>query len=234
MEKRVLVLGVIAAVLAVWALLPDRSREEAVVAGTEKTLPAVTGNGVTVMRAETKKDVDLLWRVYQLTNEKPDINFKQQDVYFLGLFESGSCPYEMEDVRTQVNGTNLSVQLTQPEKNCTGDATPRTFYLTVPKQTIKTVSLLNETVSLREFTKEKQAAWSFLQKQGWDRQVEGDWRHAVAYKTTNKQHVEWTVPRIEDELVSVSFLEKENSLTGVPAVLVNPETNKVAGYMPGE
>ena len=89
----------------------------------------------------------------------------------------------------------------------------------------------NEAAFKGEFAQEKQAAWAFLADKDWDENAE---KRAVVTVTKNVQYVEWIAPADAAEWVAVSFKEKEASVTGVPVLLVDPETKKVAGYIPGE
>ncbi|SIR06686.1 hypothetical protein [Domibacillus enclensis] len=77
----------------------------------------------------------------------------------------------------------------------------------------------------------KEAAQTFLKEKGWDKQATDI---ALAQTVEDPQYAEWVDHPAKGELVAVSFLEKESSVIGVPVVYVDPESNKVAGYMPGE
>lgn len=236
MQKQVILLGVAALVLTIIAFWfrHEQETKTKIVVGTEPVRPAAIGADVIAMRAETKKDMDLLWRVYQLAGSKPAVNFKKKEVYFLALYESGSCPYEAETMNMEVRGRTLQVEFPGKKKPCTDDALPRTFYIVRPKASIDIVFVQNRSISLYEFLEEKQAAWAFLQKQGWAPRADGDWRHAVAYETANNQAANWIIPMEGKKLVAVSFLNKGNTSISVPEIFVDPQTNKVAGYIPGE
>lgn len=199
------------------------------VIGTEKTRPAEV-DGLVVMKANTEEEAALLWNAYGLSSEMPAVSFKEQALFFIGLYESGSCPYELEDVKTAADGDSLTVELKEPIGACTADQSPRTFYVAAPRN-IETVVVNGETVRLNQFDEEKKRAKTFLKEKGWDKQA-GD--IALAQTVEDPQYAEWVDSPVKGELVAVSFLEKESSVIGVPVVYVDPESNKVAGYMPGE
>lgn len=199
------------------------------VIGTEKTRPA-EADGLVVMKANTEEEAALLWNAYGLNSEMPAVSFKEQALFFIGLYESGSCPYELEDIKTAVDGESLTVGLKEPIGACTADQSPRTFYVAAPRN-IETVVIKGETVRLNQFDEEKKTAKMFLEEKEWDKQAADI---ALVQTVENPQYAEWVDNPVKGELVAVSFLEKESSVIGVPVVYVEPESNKVAGYMPGE
>lgn len=199
------------------------------VIGTEKTRPT-EADGLVVMKANAEEEAALLWNAYGLNSEMPAVSFKEQALFFIGLYESGSCPYELDDIKTAVDDVTLTIDLEESTGVCTDDQSPRTFYVAAPRN-IETVVVKGETVRLNQFDEEKKRAKTFLEEKGWGKQAADI---ALAQTVEDPQYAEWVDSPVKGELVAVSFLEKESSVIGVPVVYVDPESNKVAGYMPGE
>ncbi|MCP3760962.1 hypothetical protein NLX67_00950 [Domibacillus sp. A3M-37] len=82
-----------------------------------------------------------------------------------------------------------------------------------------------------EFAREKQAAWAFLQEQDWTVKAE---EMAAVNVTKERQDVEWIRSSDSKKWVAVSFAEEKRSVTGIPIILIEPETKEVVGYIPGE
>lgn len=86
-----------------------------------------------------------------------------------------------------------------------------------------------------EFDEIRKIAWDFVNEQGWITADE-DWQSAEVKEVVVNQHHELFDEAYKGKTVlSVSFLDKENVLVvGTPDILVDPETGKIIGYMPGE
>ena len=80
----------------------------------------------------------------------------------------------------------------------------------------------------------RKIAWDYLNEQGWNENTK-DWQSAVVTKTVVNDDFELIDTNFEGtEAWSVSFVDKDNVVVGTPIILVDPKSNKVIGYMPGE
>ncbi|MFV2047953.1 hypothetical protein ACEWK1_11315 [Metabacillus sp. YM-086] len=112
---------------------------------SEKTLPAdfneiafVRETGpmfeYMVNKSVNSSEFEQTWDLYGFENELPIVNFKEKDVFFIGVTESGSCPYKIQNVELSSDNKTITVPLSEPEGLCTSDATPRTFVIQVDKE----------------------------------------------------------------------------------------------------
>jgi len=87
-----------------------------------------------VTKAEDQTEYTRLWSYFQLTQSDFSVNFAENDVLFIGVRESGTCPYDLGDVRMNAEGTELTIPLLGQGEVCTADATPKTFVFEVTKE----------------------------------------------------------------------------------------------------
>ncbi|ARF17896.1 hypothetical protein [Sporosarcina ureae] len=81
----------------------------------------------------------------------------------------------------------------------------------------------------------KAAAWGFLKEEGWQDQAKDDFQNAkVKEVIINNKYVLLDKAYDGKEVLSVSFEDVDNAVTGTTLILVDPNTNKVIGYMPTE
>ncbi len=81
----------------------------------------------------------------------------------------------------------------------------------------------------------RETAWNFVKEKGWHTTAKGNWRSAEVTKVVANKNYELLDKNQEGrEALSVSFEEKKNSVVGIPVILIDPNTNKVIGYMPSE
>ncbi|PYI50806.1 hypothetical protein DLM86_27435 [Paenibacillus flagellatus] len=73
--------------------------------------------------------------MYGLQGKRPNVDFDGKIVYFIGVYESGSCPYTLKKVELSSDRKTLTVPLSEPKGACTTDATPRTFVIGLDKET---------------------------------------------------------------------------------------------------
>ena len=117
---------------------------------SEKTLPAnfdeiaYDRETTPLFRVLVKKSVNQsefakTWNFYGLKKNRPSINFDEKDVFFIGVHESGSCPYKTKNVEVSSENNILTVSLAEPEGACTSDATPRTFVIEIEKEISKDI-----------------------------------------------------------------------------------------------
>lgn len=99
-----------------------------------------------VKRVHNQTQYEEVWELFNLEQQLPKIDFEVNDIYFIGLQESGSCPFEPEDVKISINNEVMKIHLSQPEGGCTSDATARTFVIEVNKESSSDVKniMINE------------------------------------------------------------------------------------------
>ncbi|WP_342543611.1 hypothetical protein MHH33_08845 [Paenisporosarcina sp. FSL H8-0542] len=81
----------------------------------------------------------------------------------------------------------------------------------------------------------RKVAWDFIEEKGWGGSAIADWKSADVKKTIADNSYELLDKTYEGkEVLRVSFIDQEDVVVGPPLILVDPETNEVIGYMPGE
>lgn len=131
----------------------ENNQFDFVVTASEKILPT-NFHDIAFERKETplfqylvRKSVNQLefeeiWNLYGFENKTPDVDLKKKDVFFIGVHESGSCPYKISNIELSSDNKNITVSLSEPEGTCTSDATPRTFVIEIEKEISKDVESL--------------------------------------------------------------------------------------------
>ncbi len=84
-------------------------------------------------KVDHQKSFEEAWSLYRLEQPMAEVNFEENDVYFIGLQESGSCPYESDHIKMSIESEALKIHFSQPKGNCTLDATPRTIVIVLNK-----------------------------------------------------------------------------------------------------
>jgi len=85
------------------------------------------------------------------------------------------------------------------------------------------------------YEKIREVAWDFLEEKGWDDRAIEEGKSAEVKKTkADKSYVLLDKTYEGKEVLKVSFEDKGNVVVGPPLILVDPNTNEVIGYMPGE
>ncbi|WP_181350333.1 hypothetical protein [Thalassobacillus sp. CUG 92003] len=98
------------------------------------------GKDYLVERVNNKEDYKEMWNKFQMQVDLIDVDMKNKDVLFVGLHESSSCPYEINDIRSNYEKQEILVDFTDINSNCTSDASPRTFIIGIDKSKSKNVS----------------------------------------------------------------------------------------------
>lgn len=118
---------------------------------SEKTLPAHF-NDIAYKREHTpkfqflvKKSVDesefeQAWNLYEFQTHMPSVHFNEKDVMFIGVQESGSCPFKIKNIELSSDNNTMTISLSEPGEVCTADATPRTFVIQIDKEISKDVN----------------------------------------------------------------------------------------------
>ena len=92
-----------------------------------------------VNKSVNQSEFEKTWNLYGLKKNIPSINFDEKDVFFIGIHESGSCPYKTKNVELRSENNTLTLSLAEPEGACTSDATPRTFVIGIEKEISKDI-----------------------------------------------------------------------------------------------
>jgi hypothetical protein len=87
-----------------------------------------------VIRAVNQSDFEKTWNLFGFENNKPNAELDENDVFFLGVRESGSCPYTLRNIELSSDSRILTVPLSGSGGTCTTDATPRTFVIEIDKE----------------------------------------------------------------------------------------------------
>lgn len=105
---------------------------------------------------------------------------------------------------------------------------------TIYSLSVSSIKQINNIISYN-YSKIKEIAWSFLEENGWSNSAKKEWKSGTVTKViVNKDYKLLDKNYKGKEVFSVSFKDKKNSVTSTPIILVDADTNKVIGYMPGE
>jgi hypothetical protein len=92
-----------------------------------------------IKRADDPTQYKELWNYFRLKQQIKNVNFEENHVFFIGVRESGTCPYEIGDIKIDTDHQEMSIYLTGQDGPCTADATPRTFVIEIPKEISKDI-----------------------------------------------------------------------------------------------
>ncbi|MDW0109543.1 hypothetical protein [Sporosarcina aquimarina] len=120
----------------------QQSPENANLVASEKTLPNDFESTAAVqdpknhvaVRVTYQKDYEAAWQQFQLEGALPEVNLKENDLLFIGMFESSSCPYEIDTMNVEDGSKELTVNFSPLAEACTADLSPRNFVIAVQKQ----------------------------------------------------------------------------------------------------
>ena len=89
-----------------------------------------------VKKVVNQTEFEEKWNKYGLENSTPNVDLNKKNVIFIGVEESGSCPYKIESIKFSQANKTITVPLSKPDGDgaCTSDATPRTFAIEVNKE----------------------------------------------------------------------------------------------------
>lgn len=120
----------------------QQSSESANLVASEKTLPSgfesIAGvqepkNYVAVL-VTNQEDYEAMWQQFQLDGELPKVDLKENDLLFIGMFESSSCPYEIDTMDAEPGTKELTINFSPLADACTADLSPRSFVIAVQKE----------------------------------------------------------------------------------------------------
>ena len=85
------------------------------------------------------------------------------------------------------------------------------------------------------YEKVREVAWDFIEEKGWTDTAKEGWQSAKVEKIIADSSYELLDKTYEGkEILSVSFEDKEYVVAGTPVILVDPDLNKIIGYIAGE
>ncbi|MVO98723.1 hypothetical protein [Paenibacillus lutrae] len=91
-----------------------------------------------VRKAVNQTQLEAAWNLYGFKNKLPNIDLNKKNVVFIGLHESGSCPYTLKNIERSPDDKTITVPFTVSvsgtDHTCTSDATPRTFVIGLDKE----------------------------------------------------------------------------------------------------
>lgn len=114
---------------------------------SEKTGPLdffeLAEQGVLAYKISNQEEYITQWQNFRLKEDPIDIDWNNQTVIFLGLIESGTCPFQFENVELKNDKTEIIFQFKEETANaCTDDATPRTIVIVMDSNELNNVSVL--------------------------------------------------------------------------------------------
>lgn len=120
----------------------EKEINKANLVASEKTLPENFGDlsyqsNPKGFQAELVKTEDVYqdsWKDFQLEGEIPEIDFKANNVLFIGMFESGSCPQIIESLNPELDKSQLTIKFEPLGEVCTADLSPRNFVIAINKK----------------------------------------------------------------------------------------------------
>lgn len=92
-----------------------------------------------VRKAVDQSEFEQTWDLFEFEDEIPNVDFTDKEFFFIGVYESGSCPYKLENIELSSDNKTVTVPLTEPESDCTTDASPRTFVIQLDKEISKEI-----------------------------------------------------------------------------------------------
>ena len=118
--------------------------------GNEKTVPAYFDEISTTVRASSelqyairKADHQIAfeeaWEMYGFQKEQPDIDFYGNAVFFIGFYESGSCPEEIATIQWGSGNESMDISMSEKDGACTSDASPRSFAIEIDQSAAKEI-----------------------------------------------------------------------------------------------
>ncbi|MCM3576480.1 hypothetical protein M3172_25380 [Mesobacillus subterraneus] len=105
---------------------------------------------------------------------------------------------------------------------------------TIYSLSLRSVNRINEVITYN-YLNIREIAWNFLKEKGWNKSAKEEWNSATVNKIIVNEDYELLDKSYDGkEVLSISFNDKANVVVGTPIILVDANTDKVIGYMPGE
>lgn len=121
---------------------------------SENTVPEsfnIGNEDYIVQKAMTQTEFENTWESYGFKSDLPMIDFEHQDVFFIGMHESSSCPLKLKkgNIAFDLNNESMSIHFPDEYGPCFLDAVPRAFVLKIDKNSstkIKQMSIFENDV----------------------------------------------------------------------------------------
>ncbi|MBU9713565.1 hypothetical protein [Evansella tamaricis] len=96
---------------------------------------------VMVKKVNNQDEFNTTWNEFGLQDNPKEIDWTSKVTFFLGLTESGSCPFQFKAVELNADKTTMIVHLDEQSKrgDCTDDLTPRTIIVEVDQDEVSEV-----------------------------------------------------------------------------------------------
>ncbi|WP_432355661.1 hypothetical protein [Sporosarcina sp. A2] len=120
----------------------QQSPESAHLVASEKTLPSgferIAGiqdpKNYVAVRVTNQQNYEAMWQQFHLEGGIPEVDLKENDLLFIGMFESSSCPYEIGTMNVEAVSKEITVNFSPLAEVCTADLSPRNFVIAVQKE----------------------------------------------------------------------------------------------------
>lgn len=144
----------------------DTAPDMAQLVASEKTLPSnfesqsnqSETNGIQAELVKTQDVYEDSWKEFQLEGSIPKIDFETNDVLFIGMTESSSCPYILDSLNTNIEESQLVITFEPLDDVCTADLSPRNSVIAIDKK------LASKLTSFRIVTEQKEIEVPILVK----------------------------------------------------------------------
>ncbi|VDG96971.1 Uncharacterised protein [Lysinibacillus sphaericus] len=170
--KRLTVFFIMGVVFIMAGCTSDKSNngetesEVAQLVASEKTLPSnfeslsnqSEPKGIQAELVKTQDVYEDSWKEFQLEGTIPEIDFETNDVLFVGLTESSSCPYILDSLKINIEESQLVITFEPLDDVCTADLSPRNFIIAIDKK------LSSKLTSFRIVTEQKEIEVPILVK----------------------------------------------------------------------
>ncbi|SDJ12612.1 hypothetical protein [Salimicrobium halophilum] len=93
-------------------------------------------------QAGNEAELEKWWKTYRLKKEAPSVDFSENTVFFLGLYESGTCPVEIGDIKANADKDMMTVTTSVSDGACTTDQTPRTIIYAVDRSVAENIEVI--------------------------------------------------------------------------------------------
>ncbi|MFS0722460.1 hypothetical protein [Paenibacillus sp. 1P07SE] len=113
---------------------------------TENTRPEGRFDDIVVNIAKTEQDMANAWEEYGMSGNPPHVNFDDQEVYFVGIYEN-SCELEFAGTALDESEENLIVHVGHSSNACDDIGIPRTYVLAIDNEALTAV----RSVSIQEW-----------------------------------------------------------------------------------
>lgn len=146
--KRLTMFFIMSVVVIMTGCTSDKSNTEepnlelAQLVASEKTLPSnfeslsnqSEPKGIQSELVKTQDVYEDSWREFQLEGTIPEVDFKTNDVLFIGMMESSSCPYSIDSLQGNAAENQLTITFESLNDVCTADLSPRNFVIAIDKK----------------------------------------------------------------------------------------------------